>query len=486
VKRIELWLAGILLAATVYLGIATSLALDETGTLWIVKDGFGDACSRAMWWSATSPLYYGVLWVFVQILGLGEITLRAPSVFFSAGTAVVLYHLARRWLDAEGAALSVLFFFCLPPVQYSVIDARPYALGLLLLTCAWLSLMRWLENDRWGDGLLFVLSAAGVVWAHYTVAIGLAPLAWYVPRLGWRRTAAAALVLILLVAPLALQVMETMDRRNELSWSSPPGVFETVFTLVPGHVVALLVMGAVLATVFAKKGADDFSPYDSSSSLAPLLLSAAAPVVLLYIASKADVIQLFEPRYLLSKQIGAAVLAAWLIRGLASQKARRATAIGAFALVIPWNAAFTPRHGNEKWRESSEWVVEEVARHKDTRVVLVSAFIESMQDGHLNNPAYRDILLAPQTAYPVPGSPLLLPWWPNDEAKRRLKEEVEPAARDSGRLLVVCPSMGIQYKDLMARSLSDAGLALTEEKRFGHVVGLVYERPVTLGQRNGG
>ena len=64
----------------------------------IVKDGLRDAGSRALWWSATSPLYYAVIWVVVQVFGLSEVALRMPSVVFSVGTAVILYKLGQRWL----------------------------------------------------------------------------------------------------------------------------------------------------------------------------------------------------------------------------------------------------------------------------------------------------------------------------------------------------------------------------------------------------
>ena len=212
-RRVALWLLAGLLCVTAYQEIGSSLWIDEAGTWWIVKDGLRDAVSRALWWSATSPLYYTVIWVVVQMFGLSEVALRVPSIVFSVGTAAILYRVGRRWLDAEGAALGVLFFFCLPAVQFTVIDARPYGLGLLLLAGAWLAMLRWLEHDRWRDGALLILCAAGVVWAHYTLVLGLLPLAWYGYRLGWQRAAGVVTVVGVLVAPLCVQIVETLGRR---------------------------------------------------------------------------------------------------------------------------------------------------------------------------------------------------------------------------------------------------------------------------------
>ena len=50
--------------------------------------------------------------------------------------------LASRWLDDSDALLAVAFFWCIPIVQFTVCDARPYALGLLALSSAWLSALR--------------------------------------------------------------------------------------------------------------------------------------------------------------------------------------------------------------------------------------------------------------------------------------------------------------------------------------------------------
>jgi hypothetical protein len=475
-RRVEFWLAGALLAFSVFPGFGSSLWLDETFTWWIVRDGLADAWSRAMWWSNTPPLYYCVVWLLAKTFGLGTAVLRVPSIVFSLGTAVALYRLARRWMDVEGATLGVLVFFCLPAVQFTVIDARPYALGLLLLVLAWLSMMRWLESGGSKEGLAFILCAAGVVWTHYTIAIGLLPLLWYWRRLGWRRAAVAVAAVAGLVIPLVAQVVGWTATRGEHMWSSPPGAVKTVYTLIPVSAFAVLILGAMMTVFNSKPRTQDFKPYAAKQSLVPLVLLAFMPPALFFLLSRAGIVHLFEPRYLLCKEVGLALLAAWALRGLTDSKLRRATAIAAVILIVPWSLMNTTRHGDQDWRESSEWVKEELRIHPETRLVLVSGFMETFQAGHLDDPRYQEVLIAPQLVYPVPAEPILLPLWPTQEAKERLEKLVAPAAQRAGRIVVVSLSDWPPYKPLFEQCLRRTGLRLTEKRLFGEVMGHVFER----------
>jgi hypothetical protein len=476
IQRVEFWLVGAILAFAVFPDIGSSLWRDEAQTWCIVKDSLAEAWSRAMLWSNTPPLYHSILWLFTKVFGLSGTLLRVPSIAFSLGTALALYRLARRWMDGEGAALGVLVFFCIPPVQFTVIDARPYALGLLLLVLAWLSLMRWLEKGRSREGLVFILCAAGVVWTHLTIAIGLLPLLWYWRRVGWKRTIAAGAGVAGLSFPLIVQIVGMAARREEITWSSPPGAVKAVFLLVPAYVAVLLFLGVMMTVFSSKPRAQDFSPYPPRQSLVPLVLLALVPPALLFLLSRAGVVHLFEPRYILCKEVGLALLAAWAMRGLTDARVRRATAFATMILAVPWNLMLAPRHSQEDWRESSEWVKDELHAHPETRLILVSGFVESRPAGHLEDPRYREVMAAPQVVYPIPAEPILLPEFPTQEAKERLEKRVAPAAQRAGRIVVVSCTVGPRYKALFEQSLRGTGLRLTEERSFGQVLGRVYER----------
>src|ERR1041385_317741 len=140
---VELWL----------LPLKASFWLDETATFWIIKDGLSNLVSRAIYWSGQSPFYYLVAWLALQMGGLQTIVLRMPSIIAMALAAYWLYKLATRLLDAETAPLAVLVFVCLEQVAFAAGDARPYALGLCMLTGSAFLLVRWLDEGRLRDAV---------------------------------------------------------------------------------------------------------------------------------------------------------------------------------------------------------------------------------------------------------------------------------------------------------------------------------------------
>jgi len=379
VKRMEFWLLTTLLAISVFPAITSSLWLDETGTWCIVRGNLREVWSLAPLWNSTPPFYFLLLWPLAQTFGFSEVLLRLPSAMFSAMTAAVLYQLAKRWLDAEGAALAVLFYFCLPTTQFFVIDARPYALGMLLLVCAWLSMMRWLETGRWTNAFACITCAAASTWTHYTLALGLLPLAFYCRRLGWRRAVAATAGTGLLLLPVVPYLAATLGRKEELAWLSPPGWPALVLAVLPPSSLLMVLTGSVVSVFSRRPRTEDFVPFQTRQSLAPVLLLAAAPPLLFFLLGSFGLLQLFTEKYMVCKDIGIALLAGWALRGLAGARVRRVTIISVAVLAIPLNALIFPRHGDEGWRESSEWVREELRAHPETQLVLVSCFIESLQ-----------------------------------------------------------------------------------------------------------
>ncbi len=472
----ELCLLALVLAAASVPVLNTSLWLDEAETWCTVNDGLERVWSTRVAWGATSPFYYFVVWLLTKVFGLSALTLRLPSVAFSVGTAVVLYRLAMRWLDREGAILSAAFFFAVHSVWFSVIDARPYALALLLLACAWLAMLRWVETKRRRDGVFFVLSAAGVIWAQYTMAFGLVPLAWYFRRLGWRRARVALTAIALLAAPCAAQIADRLARRAEMTVFAPPSQLVFWKAMLPVPVLSALLFGPCMTVASRLPRHEDFRLVRTERSLVPLVLLAWAPPLVAFGLSGVGAVELFADRYLLCKEIGLAIVTAWLVAGLTDRRVRRVTTLAIVAVSIVWNMTPGRQHGFEKWREASIWARREISAHPNTVPVFVSGFIESLNSRILDDPSFQDILIAPQVVYPVGGEPFVLPLLPNSEAERRLRETVAPAAAAAGRMLVLSRSDGPRYRATIKKYLEASGLVLSQERRFGAVTGLIYER----------
>jgi len=309
-----------------------------------VKGSFWDVFSRALLWNSTPPLYFLVLWPLAHVFGFSELLLRLPSVIFSVGTAAVLYRLAQRWLDREGAAFAVLFFFCLPTTQFFVVDARPYALGLLLLACTWLMMMRWLETGSGGGVCLCGVQCGCSLDALYA-CLGLA----------------AACLVFAAIGMVSFGHGRGRDRGSAAAFGAPlcgnsgqkrsacvvvaAGYFSLGFGVLPPSCLLLLFAGGVMSVFSGRPRTEDFVPFRAKQSLIPVLLLAASPPVLLFLLSRSGALQLFTEKYMVCKDIGVALLAGWTIRGLAEVKVRRATIVAVAVLAVPLNALIFPRHG---------------------------------------------------------------------------------------------------------------------------------------------
>src|SRR5208283_744608 len=75
----------------------------------------------------------------------------------------------------DAAWFVVLACFSLRGLNFEAIDARPYALGILVASASLLFLVRWLDRARWADALCFAATAALlwrvqlVFWPFYAV-----------------------------------------------------------------------------------------------------------------------------------------------------------------------------------------------------------------------------------------------------------------------------------------------------------------------------
>src|SRR5436853_7604072 len=85
----------ILLAAAVtrlwLLPLPSGFWLDETGTFWVIKNGFSEIAARCMLWTAQSPFYSLIAWAAVRLGGAHEVVLRLPSTVAMGAGAYLLF-----------------------------------------------------------------------------------------------------------------------------------------------------------------------------------------------------------------------------------------------------------------------------------------------------------------------------------------------------------------------------------------------------------
>ncbi|AEI46636.1 glycosyltransferase family 39 protein [Runella slithyformis] len=157
-----------------------------------------------------SPVYYGVLWVWMKIFGLSDFSARFPSVLFSTLIVLLLYVFVKRHFKSESLALISAFLAAIEPffVAYSHM-ARNYSMSFFLTLLATHLFLLIVQKQRESKPTWKLLIAYGFtltvsVLSHYlTVTVfmchGLYVLLYVRPLVVWRTyliTAVAGLAMV--------------------------------------------------------------------------------------------------------------------------------------------------------------------------------------------------------------------------------------------------------------------------------------------------
>lgn len=150
--------------------LSDSFWLDETLTLWIVKDTLKDLWFRASTFQGQTPFFYLVLHFWSKFFGVSEIALRAFSIL-CAVLSVILFGRILVSLKLRPAVLGMSLLFIhdsLVPLWFS---ARPYAFTFLLIILSTYFLLEYKTKGGFFRGLAYALSGALVFYAHYLGAL---------------------------------------------------------------------------------------------------------------------------------------------------------------------------------------------------------------------------------------------------------------------------------------------------------------------------
>lgn len=461
--------------------IFAGLSTDESGSWWIVKEDFSSMAERAWSWSATSPLYYSLLWAWSRAVDGHEPAMRILPALLLLLTGWVLYRLALRWLDAEGAALSVLLFFASPVIASQVVSLRPYPLGLLLTAACWLSFYRWLDSGRLSGMMPFVFLAAAAIWSHYAFAFALLPLALPAAQMGWKRALAALGAAAVLLTPLALQVAQILSRRGELVTSQNPTI--SYFAEKGLHILFPLTAaaGLLLMIAAALNALPHRFPPGRRPAL-PLFLLAVLPVAGPWLAGIVSGTPVWVERYTLSMYLGVSILGAWFVRGMRPGVMRKTvTGLLIVAAVVAGSIrAAKPEHRD--WRSLSEWIERQRDADNGLTVVLVSPFVESAIPEKLHDPEMGEVLRGPFARYLPARNEVLLPIRPDESAGRQMEVALQRARNAGCGVLFATGSATGRYLGWIEARMRAAGFSLVTEWRRGGLVARIYGVRNTSGR----
>jgi hypothetical protein len=437
-----LWTCTVLIIIALWVRpITSSLWNDEFGTWWVVNGDLHDLVQRAAAVQGQSPLYYTVAWAAKLVAGRSELGLRFPSFVFALGALWLVYRIGRRLFDRETARIAVVAFAVWPSAVFAASDARPYALGVLIVTAAMFALIRWLDDGRIGPAIAYVVCASLIPYVHPVFGVVLVPGWWYATaRIRERSTSvpsravvASALGIAALSIPVLLELLHLWQRREISSLPHSTTLAWLVELVIPPAVVGgAVIAGLMWLTRHASRGERAAMPRSTMVLLLGWLLIPLGVLAGLSIALSID---LLEARYLVSIAPAGALLIARVARSVEPSRTRRIVVM-AVVLLSVLDLAGPMKSGD--FRGAVE-LVDRVST-PGTAVLVPSGFQESVQASWFSDPGRKDLLTAATSFYPVVGRVTPLPAVLDAGTIELVRTQVASALEDATTAVVLLPA----------------------------------------------
>lgn len=462
--------------------LRSSLWLDETFTYWAIKDGFLQALERGHRYPPSRAAYFAVAWLFKDVGGTSEWVLRLPSVIAAALAVFMLIRIGTAVFDRETGWIAGILLATNGAVAFAASDARPYALALLTVIAAVYFLAEWVRTEMWYHAIAYAALSTASVYLQRLFAIMYLVHALYLWR-AWRTSrrpsfralGGTAILIAVLLLPLAVDILSLAHQREGLSWSSPPSLPMLAAVCVSpvvvfGLLVGFLIAPAVDPTLWIHWQRTRTGPFSF------LLAWALAPPIVLFVVSVSSAAHVFVDRYALQAVPGFCLLVAYLIRCIEPARARR---ILAEALVfVSVLGSFGTNHGGEDWRAA----IAEARRYIASRpmpVLLRSGTFEEHDVDWLLDPEKREVVLAPLAYSRLDADVIPLPWNFDSQAQRDYMERVASDHLMHARsFLLINRIFGDNgnFASWLGGRFEPLGFCSRSIGNFGQVEALVFDR----------
>jgi mannosyltransferase len=388
--------------------ITLSLGFVHLGTksLWLDEAiGVERATNQGVWAAlfrgGNMGLYTFLLHFWIRVFGDSETASRSLSVCFAALCVPAVFLVGRRLFDSRTGLVAVVLLvpnaFFLAWAQ----QARSYTLLILLVTLSSYFFLGELEQPSWPNRLLYVVSSALAVDAHYFAAFVV--VAQLLTVLVLRRRAAFTkkwLGVAVAIAVLCVPEADNALRRGAgpLSWISQPKAASLyhVFLDLAGSsrfVLAVLIAACLFAVARAVFVRDRWrETFLAAWLLLPILISFAVSFVQ----------PMFISRYL-SVSLPALVLLA--ARGLTKLPVPPLAVIAIVA--VAWASGvqvsvWYGTQGQEDWRSATRFVIAST-RPADTVVVSPQAYLTPFEYYERRDEGVRPVSLVTKLPHLQPG-----------------------------------------------------------------------------------
>ena len=321
-----------------------SLWADEAFTAQIAGGPGGDLLDRVADTESTPPLHYALTWLWVQLFGDSEWSLRALPALWGTLTVPAVHAGARATFASERAGLFAAALAATAPilVWYSQ-EARAYALLVALCAVAYWALV----SDRRG---IWAAASAAALATHYFAVFSVVPQALW---LLWRRRAVTPLLAPALTGlallPLLAHQSDTVARPWSDLFTVADQLAATVQELIVGRLWTWVIHRPGLVVIALLWAACAYGVLRARERRALLPAGLAAVAVVAPLA-----VSLVGENYLAPRNVlGAWPLLAVVLGAGAALQRRGALLVGATCAV--WLAIvaagwFEPRLQRDDWR----------------------------------------------------------------------------------------------------------------------------------------
>jgi hypothetical protein len=179
--------ALLVIAAGVRLAAVRPLWLDDAATAQAIRGPLSATLARVRDAEAHPPLAAGLAWAARQLLGAGDLALRAPSLLAGVLLVPVVYVTAVRLYDRRAGLIAAVVAALGPGLLWLSEAARPGIVAALLATLALFTMLRAVERGRPVDWILFGLTGAVLVWSHQLAFLHAAILLGAAGAVVWQR-----------------------------------------------------------------------------------------------------------------------------------------------------------------------------------------------------------------------------------------------------------------------------------------------------------
>lgn len=409
---------GLLAAVGLYWPrLLRSFWVDETGTYWMVRDGFWAAIEKCASWPGQSIAYGALASLFCKPDAAGnELLLRTPSVI---GLALMLYFTTRLATRAMGPVAGCCAFLLLlfhPNSLDLYIQARSYGLAAAAVAASYYFLFVWAEDRKPFSAACWALASICVLHLHYLYATAFLGQAVYLAwvffvekrREKWGHWALAVLAVAAALAPLAFHLLSLVSASHTLVTLGKPDIINLALTVIPPWLGPAAAVAALLIRLAYRAWRGEGGVAAPSAYAVLVAGWWLLGTFFMFILSQIGHYQVFVPRYLGFTGPAEALLlsaaAAWLF-------GRRAL-LGWAVLTITLVAVVprSPLDPRIAWRTgySEAGPALALVRGIQAPVFFQSSLVESNFLAWRNGPS-GSYLFNELLAYPVPNRVLPLP-----------------------------------------------------------------------------